>query len=100
MRRGPRKDTLEVGVDSSDVDEMSGGMQMVFTSAYRGAPILFSTWAPKSAGGFIGSLIAIVIAAFCFRALVFLKSHLTAEYWSKSIGVISPWNNLTAETRR
>jgi len=71
--------------------EMSGGMQMVFTGAYRGAPILFSSWAPNSAGGFVGSFIAIFLAALFFRALVFLKSYLTAEYWGRRIGVVFPW---------
>jgi Ctr copper transporter family len=91
--QGPSKDTRTGGSDVSELEmaEMSGGMQMVFTGAYRGAPILFSSWAPKSAGGFVGSFIAIFLAAFCFRALVFIKSYLTAEYWGRSIGVVFPW---------
>lgn len=74
---------------------------MVFTKEYIGAPILFSSWAPKSAGAFARSFIAIFLAAFCFRALVFLKSYVTAEYWSKNIGVCSSliWL-LRSETRR
>jgi len=65
-------------------------MQMVFTNEYIGAPILFSSWAPKSAGAFTGSFIAVFLAAFLFRAIVFLKAYLTAEYWSKTIGVSFP----------
>lgn len=76
--------------DDSDIADVSGGMQMVFTSEYLGAPILFSSWAPKSAGAFAGSFIAVFLAAFCFRTIVFLKSYLTTEYWSKTVGVSSP----------
>lgn len=62
----------------------SGGMQMVFTNSFVGTPILFEGWSPKTPGGFVGTFIAIVFAAFIMRLFMFLRSHLNAEIWNKS----------------
>lgn len=57
---------------------------MVFTNSFTGAPILFEGWSPKTPGGFVGTFIAIVFAAFFMRLLVFLRSHFNAVIWTKS----------------
>jgi hypothetical protein len=62
-------------------------MQMTFTNSYYGAPILFESWAPKSSREFAGSFLAITLAAFCFRALIYSRAYLNSEYWSKATGV-------------
>ena len=60
------------------------GMQMVFTTSYVGAPILFQQWTPSTTGGFVGSFFAIVVAAFVMRLLIFARSYLNSEYWGRS----------------
>lgn len=62
----------------------SGGMQMVFTNSFAGAPILFEGWSPKTPSGFVGTFIIIVLAAFIMRLLVFFRSHFNAKIWSNS----------------
>ena len=62
-----------------------GGMQMVFTTSYKGDPVLFDRWAPRTLGAFIGALIVIMLSAFCLRALIFTKSYLNAEHWGRSM---------------
>jgi hypothetical protein len=62
----------------------SGGMQMVFTNSFAGAPILFEGWSAKTPGGFVGTFIIIVLAAFIMRLLMFLRSHFNAKLWSNS----------------
>jgi len=57
-------------------------MQMVFTNAFPGVPILFDTWAPTSVNEFVGSVFAIALIGFIFRTLLFLRSFLNHEYWS------------------
>jgi len=57
---------------------------MVFTNSFAGVPILFKGWSPKTPSGFVRSFIAIVLAAFSMRLLVFVRSHLNAEIWNKS----------------
>lgn len=56
---------------------------MVFTNNFAGVPILFEHWTPKTIGAFVGSFIAIVIVSFCIRLLIFVRSYLNAEVWSK-----------------
>jgi Ctr copper transporter family len=74
--------------ETNHSNTLSRGMQMVFTNSFIGAPILFEQWAPKTPGAFVGSMIAIVIASFCMRFLIFVKSFLNSECWSKSTVVV------------
>ena len=57
-------------------------MQMVFTNAFAGAPILFEKWVPTGAGGLAASLVAITVSAFILRTLIFARSYLNYEYWN------------------
>jgi hypothetical protein len=79
-----------LGTPSDFSINMPNGMQMTFTNSYYGVPILFESWAPKSAREFAGSFLGIVLAAFCMRALIFARSYLNSEYWGKTTGVRSP----------
>jgi hypothetical protein len=63
------------------------GMQMVFTTSYVGEPILFDRWAPTNIAAFVGSFFAIVLVAFSMRLLIFVRSYLNFQYWSRSGGV-------------
>jgi len=65
-------------------------MQMTFTKAYLGKPILFDQWRPKSEGWYIGSIFIIGLAAFVMRALIFIKAHLNAVVWTKDPNVVVP----------
>ena len=60
-------------------------MQMSFTNSYRGVPILFESWGPSTKGGFVGSFLAIILVTLVMRALIFLRAHLEAQHWSKSV---------------
>jgi Ctr copper transporter family len=72
-------------------------MQMAFTTSYNGVPILFEKWAPKTPAGFVGSLFAVGLAAFCLRALAFIRAHVAAEYWAASPGVRFDINSNNAD---
>jgi hypothetical protein len=82
------------------MDDGAGGMQMAFTTSYNGVPILFEKWAPKTPAAFVGSLFAIGLAAFCLRALAFIRAHVAVEHWGTSPGVRFDINSNNADAEK
>lgn len=58
---------------------------MVFTTAWRDSPILFSTWAPSGVGSHVGSIFAIIFMAMLLRIMTIICQQMTPGFRKASM---------------
>ena len=78
------------------VSSSAAGMQMTFTTSFKGVPILFDQWAPQTTAAFALSWLAIFLSAIGMRGLIFIRAYLSTEHWGK---VVRHWMLLKTRSK-